>query len=346
MKKIIAVLLLIASLTGLVACGKNNDLPEGMQLVRGGEDVGYYMYAPEEWTVANHGNISAAYASNVDSSSITYVETALPEKTVKEYFYDSLSEFPTKPTVITDAKEITFGNADDALMFEYEHEYSEHKFRTMQIFVKYGDRFGIFTFNSMLENISSDEVTQYEYYEEKLNSVISNFKFVAKSSTDEKENYDTDTDGYNLVSDKKIAKFSLWLPSTWEVEYSSGMVSASLSDGSNINLAKATSTGVEVGVYLETRLIDLKNIVSELTVIEYKDENGELKKINGKASFGNAKQAASQEYTFVYNGTKYHVYQVCAVTTFNGFVFTYTATEENYYKHLDEIKKIAEKVEF
>ena len=31
---------------------------------------------------------------------------------------------------------------------------------------------------------------------------------------------------------------------------------------------------------------------------------------------------------------------------FNGFVFTYTATEENYAKHIDTIMKIAEKVEF
>ena len=346
MKKIIAVLLILSTLFAFVSCGKKTDIPEGMQIIRGGESVGFYMYAPEEWTVANHGNISAAYASNVDSSSITYVETSLPDKTVKEYFYESLSEFPTLPTIITDGKEITFGNADDAMMFEYEHEYLEHKFRTMQIFVKYKDRFGIFTFNSPLENISSSELTQYEYYSDKLKDVISNFKFIDKSETDKKEEYTKDSDGYMLVSDEKISKFNLWIPEDWTVEYSSGIVSASCNDGSNITLAKATSTGVEVGVYLKTRIEDLKNIVTDLEVIKHENENGELKDINGKASFGNSKQAASQEYTFVYNGTTYHVYQVCAVTWFNGFVFTYTATEENYYKHLDVIEKIAEKVEF
>ncbi|MBQ9069778.1 MAG: hypothetical protein IJY23_00320 [Clostridia bacterium] len=336
MKKFISLLIIISCALGLLSCGNKSDIPEGMQLVRGGEDVGYYFYAPEEWTVSNQGNISAAYASNVDTSSVTYVECDMPDVTVKEYFDSSLTEFPTLPTVVTDNKEITFGNADSAIMFEYEHEYSGHKFRTMQIFTKYGSRFGIFTFNSPLENISSTDVVQYNYYKEKIDKVIVNFKYVTKSVESAPETPKADSDGYVLVSDKKIAKFSLYLPAEFEVEYSSGMVSGKLPDGSNVNMTRATSTGVVVSDYWESRKEELSAIVTNLNVISE----------NVPATLGDSSRAFAYEYTFVYNNTTYHVYQVLAVTTFNGFVFTYTAEDSNYNSHIETVKKIAEKVEF
>lgn len=327
----------LTCLIGLIGCGKDDGVPEGMQLVRGGEDVGYYFYGPEEWTVANLGDISATYASNVDSSSITYVETDMPSGTVQEYFYESLKEFPTQPTVLepTGGENVTFGTAESAVRFVYDHEYSGHKFRTMQIFVKHGERFGIFTYTSFLENKSSGEKTQYEYYLEKVNAVIASFKLVEKGAPAPMPEYEV-VDGYKLISDKSVAKFSLYVPEDFEVEYSSGITCASLADGSNITMTRATSTGMSVGDYWTKRKAELEAIVDEITIVE------EVKSTN----FGNAKNAASYEYTYVYNGTTYHVYQVFAVTTFDGFVFTYTAAEENYASHIDVIEKITEKVEF
>ena len=318
----------------LFACS-DSDLPEGMQLVKGGEDVGYYFYAPEEWTLSNYGQISAAYASNVDSSSISFTYIGEPEGTIDEYFTKSLDEFPVRPYVTVSGEETTFGNADKAVKYVFEHEYTEHKFRTMQIFVSYEDRFGIFTYNSMLENISSSEELQYDFYKEKIQSVIDNFLFVKMSGTQ-----DTDApeliDGYKLISDPSIAKFSFYVPEAMKVDEASGIVTASFADGSNLSLSRATATGVVVSEYWETRKAELSDIVTDLREIE----------VNKEASLGNSKRAFSYEYTFVYNNTKYHVYQVLAVTTFDGFVYTYTATESNYSTHLDDVKAIAGKVEF
>jgi hypothetical protein len=204
----------------------------------------------------------------------------------------------------------------------------------MQIFVKYENRFGIFTYNSALENISSSEKVQYDFYAEKIQSVIDNFKFVAKSAAEAPA--PESADGYKLISDKSIAKYSLFVPVAMTTDESSGIVSASYDDGSNVTMSKATATGVVVSEYWETRKNELSEIVTSLTEIE----------INKEASLGNAKRAFSYEYTFVYNNTTYHVYQILAVTTFDGFVFTYTATENNYASHIDEIKTIIEKVEF
>ena len=337
MKKIIALILLICTLMQLASCGSREDgVPDGMQIVRSGEKYGYTMYAPEEWTVANYGDISSAYASNVDTTSVSFIEINAPEGTVLEYFNDSLKEYPTPPTIITENADVTFGNADNAKKFVFEHEYSGHKFRTMQIFAGYNGRFGIFTFNSVLENISSSEVVQYDYYEEKVANVIKYFTFTAKTGEDDKKTYPKDDEGYILVSDKSVVKYALYVPEEFAVEHASGLTTVSLNDGSNLTLSRATTTGIAVDEYWENRKKELKALVGDITEIS----------ANKVTNLGNSKHATAYEYTFVYNNTTYHVYQVLAVTTFNGFVFTYTAAEENYEKHLDTIMKIAEKVEF
>ena len=336
MKRIVSLLLILASVIGLTACAADDGIPEGMQLLRGGEDLGYYMYIPEEWVPASMGEVSAAYVSSVDNSSVTYVECPMPDTTVDEYFNAGLEEFPTKPTIVGEPKAVTFGNADDARMYVFDYEYKEHKFRTMQIFAKYGERFGIFTFTSFLENMSSDELTQYEYFTEKRQAIIDNFKFVEKSSAADEPSYERDADGYKLISDKSVAKYSLWVPDDFTVKYSSGITEAALADGSAITMSAATNTGVVVTDYWAARKAELEALFGTVTVIS----------ADTPTALGNSNAAFSYEYTYTYNGEVFHVYQVLAITTFDGFVFTYTAKEANYSKHIDVIKKICDKVTY
>lgn len=337
MKKTVALILILATALTLVSCGGKSDIPEGMQLVLGGEKYGYYMYAPEEWTVSNIGEIASAHASSVDTSSISYVETALPEGTVKEYFEKSKAEFTFDISIVTDGEATTFGNAESAVMYVYDYEYSEHKFRTMQVFVEFEGRFGIFTYTSTRENMTLLEKTQYDYYLTKINDVMKNFKFVTKKGSPDKPVFtEKDADGYILSSDVSLCGIALYLPESFAPEYSSGIITARASDGSSVTVSRATSTGVNVKTYWETRMKELEKLFGEVTLIE------EVKSMK----IGNSKNAVSYEYTYVHNGITYHVYQVLAITTFNGYVFTYTAADENYGSHTEEIRKISEKISF
>ena len=161
--------------------------------------------------------------------------------------------------------------------------------------------------------------------------------YVEKSGTaSEPTDYETDADGYRLISDKSLAKFSLYVPEEFTVKSSSGIVEAYLPDGSNINMTTAGNTGVVVSDYWKGRKAELENLFGEVTVI------GE----DMKTSLGETDRAFAYEYKFFYNGEEYHVYQVLAITTFNGYVFTYTAKEESYSSHLDTVKKIMDKVRY
>ena len=125
MKRIIALLSLIAitasSVFCLFSCSDEDKAPEGMQLIAGGESLGYYFYGPEEWTISNIGPIKSAYASRVDSTSISLTEVYpvdfLPDgkESTDEYFFgsyftDSLSEFAGEPKISNpDGENIIFG---------------------------------------------------------------------------------------------------------------------------------------------------------------------------------------------------------------------------------------------
>lgn len=362
MKKLfLSAILIIATLT-LFGCS-DSDIPDGMQLVSGGEDKGYYFYAPEEWTVSNIGKTASAYASSIDNTSVSFAEVdksnfPLAEgQTAKDYFFnsyfeDSLKEFPEslQPKITVKGENCLFGTADagadQAKKYVYEYTYGEHPFGFIQILSSYGDNYYIFTYAAQkAKRVESDETTRYDYHIEngKLNSVTDNFKFCKKSSAviEDAPDIEKDEDGYILATDKTNAGFQLYLPESFKVDYSSAAVSATHSDGSNVNMTIASRAGIPAKDYWSLRKEELSLIATNIEVIQE----------DVSAKLGNNSQwAFLYEYTYEYNGAKYHVYQILAVDGWlffgDGYVFTYTAKEENYQKHFSEIEKIISKVKF
>ena len=102
MKRIIATLMALITLLGVLtmtSCGNKDGAPKGMQLVKGGDDVGYKFFGPEEWVISNYGDIGCTYVSKIDMSSMTFVETEKPTGTVAEYFESEKIKFPYEITV-------------------------------------------------------------------------------------------------------------------------------------------------------------------------------------------------------------------------------------------------------
>ena len=351
MRKLLSLLLVAATVfaicASMVSCGKSTDAPEGMQLVRGGEDVGYNFYCPEEWTVSNVGTISAAYVSKVDTTSVSLTESEMPAKSFKEYFMDSTARFTFPIEITVNGDVCNFGNAEEAYKFVYSYEYKEIGVVCMQILAKYQGRFYIFTFTSYSAERTEGE-SYYQFYLEKVQQIIDNVIFTEKKAVQsDPVSYPKDEDGFNLVSDKSVCGFELYLPQSYTVDNSTGIVSASKEDGSFISLTKAMTTGVTIEDYWKLRkenlapFIDSRTdgegkTVSTLTEIEV---NKRLEGIGNEFAF-------SFEYTYEYAGVKYHVYQVLFVNGWDGFVFTYTAEEANYESHLEEAKMVLQKVKY
>ena len=367
MKKLLILLIIALSVLTLAGCSDGENAPNGMQLVSGGDSEGYRFYAPEEWIVANHEDYSAAYVSTVNNTSVVFAETEKPASNIPEYFAAELAKFPFEVTA-SELKECNFGNADRAYSCVYDYNYQGRKMRAMQIFAIYSDSFYLFTYNSYNEarfGEASDE-TYYDYYMPKAQTCIDNVTFSAKGKTDEGEAvvYEKDSDGYNIVSDKTLAGFTLAVPDGYKVDYSSGIVSVTREDGANINVSKATYTGVTRDEYWKTRVDNLKSIVDkkrdsatgELLTETVKNDKGEdivrpvstlnVIKEHELINLEGCDWACAYEYIYSFTGCEYHVYQVLIVDGYDGFVFTYSAPSGNFEPHLNEALTILRKIAF
>ena len=341
MKKITAaVLTIITLLLALTGCSQGADAPEGMQLVRGSDAIGYYFYSPIGWIVASQGNIASSYVSTIDSTSVTLVEAKMPEGSIKDYFEAAKADFTFEITVKNEGGEpiaTKLGNSEEAYQYIYDYEYSGFKFRTMQIFAKFEGRFYIFTFTSQLTERTEGE-SYYDFHlANSLPKIAENVKFVTKSGTEPTPEY-PEVNGYLLVSDKKLCGFDMYVPKDYKVDYSDGIVSVTREDGANITVSKSTATGVTIKDYWANRKKELEAIVGTVTEIEVNKSEG--------VTLGNLATAASYEYTYELGGVKYHVYQVFAVDTFEGYAFTFTAPEAVYAERIGEARDIAARLEF
>ncbi len=380
MKRILLLLLtLIIAAAMLFSCdgGNGEDKPpEGLELTRvisaGGIDLyaaeGFKFYTPEGWSTAavkydDDTTVYTAKITNTSRTSITLVKADAPSTDIADYFTESMEKFPSEYTVTSEIAPSEFGKAgsgaDSAYKVIYTYKYnifdyskgenSDIDFTCMQIFLYHGEDFYIFTYTA--KGTPTNEGDDYQRYLEKVSLAASSFEFVEKSgeSTDNAV-YEKDEDGYNLVSDKKYAGFSLYLPDSYSVIDSSAYVSAKISDKANISLSKATDTGVDITEYWATRKGDLEKIYTDVTEIAVNVKNADEPEkpiVLGDLAKNNLR---SFEYTYKYNEKTYHVLQIMGVQpsflSGYGYVFTYTAEESEYESHMEEIDTILEKVIF
>ena len=352
MKKVLSMILtliIVLSALSLTACKKDDGVPEDMRLVKGGDDVGYYFYGPEEWVVANIGDIACTYASKVDTSSMTFAETTAIKGDVREYFNSEIDKFPYPITVTVNGEDCVFGeDGRVAVKYVYTYTYQGYSYSCMQIFVHNEGRYYIFTYTA--GNAEYKEGKSYfEFYLDKVGKAIESFKFTTKAESKSSDaEYERDSDGYILVSNKTLSGFKMYVPDSYKVDFSSVMVSVTHSDGTNINMSTATYTGVTNEDYWNARK-DSLNAIIDKTKNQSGEEVSTLKEIKTgeRLSLDGVNWALAYEYTYTFEGVDYHVYQVLIVEgTVNGYVFTYVAEEEHYQEHYSEMQRVLEKISY
>lgn len=344
MKKIISALLTIlmifSSLLALSSC-ESSDAPEGMQLINGSDELGFYFYGPKEWIVSNQDSlgISCSYASKLDNSSVTLVEAELPQVTIPEYIATELAKYPAEMElkVTLEARESSFGNAESAWRTSYTYKYANYEYQSLQIFALYKSRFYIFTYNASTIDYDNEN-TYYTNYLEKVEKIITSVKFTDKvaGEAEAEPSYEKDEDGYSLVSDKSLCHFDLYMPDTYKLDFSSSIVSISNESGANITVSEATDTNVDDTGYWKSRFDNLGRIAT--------DVKATAEKVG--VDLGEGLDAVALEYSYKLIGKSWCVYQVLIVDGFRGYVFTFTAEESDYADLLEEAKTILYKIEF
>ena len=359
MKKAISLILtltiLISTATLLSSCGDGDGAPEGMQLVRGGEDIGYYMYAPEEWIVANQDElgIAAAYVSKLNNTSVTLSRAEFTEAGFAEYYKREMAKFPEslefKEIADADGKvirETKLGNSEAAWKVSYTYKYGTYTYQVLQIFAIYKGSSYILTYTASTA-LYDGEVTFYEEFLEKANEVITNLKFVEITPVGggAAPEYPKDADGWRLISDEKIAGFNLYIPDSYEPDFSSSIVSASRKDGCNVNLSEATAISTDSIGYWTARFDELRRIATDVKLID--TEATSIKDAQVAVNLGEGLRATSIKYSYTLLGKTRCVYQALIVKGYNGYVFTFTAEASAFTPDaLAEAQTILDKIEF
>ena len=336
---LIALAILMSSVLCLSSCKKDDGVPDGMQLVNGGDSLGYYFYGPEGWVIANMGDISCTYVSTIDYSSMTFTPLGVdkyydsnvgPAAAIAELFQKDAEKFGREPfsdfRISKEGEPCSFGNAEEAYKFIYSYSYEGKPYTCMQIFSVYSGQVYIFTYNASSQEYSGEEKSFYQFYlSDYIQPAIDAFEFVEKQSDTDWHEYPRDGEGYILVSDKSICGFDLYVPDTYRVDYSSSIVSVSRTDGTNITVSELIDTSISIKdnyLYRKDKLTALADKVINDETGEYVSSFGEIKGVlkdeNGKESLHtvelpNARSAAEFEYTYTLFGETYHVYQVFIV---------------------------------
>ena len=377
MKKTISLILLIAVLASalcvLGSCsGGEDDVPKGMQLVKGGEDVGYYFFGPEEWVIANQGEIAVTYVSSVDYSSVSFTESDVNYNLIGTgdnpylngvqnafsaaedgYRKEPFSDYELK----INCESATFGNADKAFKYVFNYTYLDKPYTCMQIFVGFNGASYIFTFNASAKEYSEEDGSYYQFYlNEKVQPIIDNFKFVEKSNTDKEPIvYPTDDEGNLLVSEKSKCGFKLWVDPEYKVDFASGMVSVTNDNGANITVSKLINSSIsikenflercELLSYVSDRRVNQETGVEEadfdvILGVQKKDDGTEYMQL---VDVSCARSAALVEYRYTIGAQSYRVYQVYLVKGYfdvKAFVFTFTCPEEIFEEEIVKAKNI------
>lgn len=371
MKRILTFFTLILAVAMLLSsCSDKPDAPEGMQVVYKSAEDGYTFFGPGGWIISNRAGIAASYVSNINNTSISFAKTELPEGVeLKDYFDTLKGEFTYDITLTKDGERCNFGTDSSTVAYKYIYTFKLPTrdtadsdgdgntaeevltdYTSMQIILSHKDKFYIFTYTAL--GTPGDEGTNYALYLEGAQAAIDNFKFeeATADSTDLPE-YPKDGDGYNMVSDKSVAGFELYLPDDFTVVDNSAIVSAKLADGSTVSITRAAEVGVTINEYFNARKAELSKFVTNLTVIvenKTNEKNEETGVYSDGIVFGNLElnRVAMYEYTYEFAGETYHVYQLLGWTATDGYVFTYTARNANFATHFDIIMTIIRKVKF
>ena len=190
MKRIISIVLALISIFAFASCNREEgEAPMGMKNASG-ESADFYLYVPDDWTVNTDKNdlMASARASESDPSNITMIgfEDGQGEyETIDGFWtyykgefenriFDKITdaesgESKTSFTLKTDGDEILIDGNNAAKKYEYSGKIAGSDFSYMQIIIKRGSVFYIFTYTSTPD--------LYEAHEGELDLIVKYIEF-------------------------------------------------------------------------------------------------------------------------------------------------------------------------
>ncbi len=329
-KRIFAVLAAIIMCFGIVGCAKS-DAPEGMQLVSL-EGEPFRLYAPKAWTNNTSSGISGAFYAGTDNIAVSARYFVAPDGvSLESYVSDCIDGYnaihedfdfdgEVTPTVL---------GGEDAVEITFEAEFEKRDFTFRQIFVKHGGDFIVLSFRCPTE--------VFETYNTQFTQMADVFELCEKGEVRNDCVTDKKTpEGMKIASNNDI-EYRLYVPTSWICDSESNTSVAYVDESGRPN--------VTVTAYIPDGVMSAEEYV-EYCKEKYEDS------ISGYAFIGTTdtqvagKDAISYSYSAEYGGVRFTVMQTVLVYNDRVYSVTYTAPEDRFDSHTDDVEKILDAFRF
>ncbi len=337
MKKVLALLLLLAAVLSLAACngaapGGDEEIPEGMKIAEEGE--GYTLFVPEDWVVETSTGITMAYVSTVDPSNVTLLRTA-SDMAPAAYFaaHEATLRTVLEGYTLLEARDDTTFGGETASLRVYTGKVAGVEYKYMQFLVAKAGTITLFTYTARTE-IPSGDVSYYDRYVDKVLAMADAFAFrgeAAEALPEEPEEVIKNEDGLYLVSDPEVSRYALYAPEGWGIDLRNGTTSIS-KDEAVVTVAYEIPMEASIGDIWEARSATFAELYEDFTVVEAECSRP-AETVEEVEVWLDGHQAARYVYTFTHAGVRYKTQKLLTLDGLYAYAITYTARAEAYDTH-------------
>ena len=354
--RLIAILLCVCAMVSLVSCADTSEeVPVGMQIAScAGAD--YRLYVPTSWVVNTAYGISGAYRNLAQQSTVsvnTYPLSDYAERmqdsgvNMEEsgeriaWFWSDQCLAPVTAralngTVTTVDEECIATSLDgaNAKQYRYSALVNGTTLQFLQVVAEREEKFYVFTFTATEE--------MFSFYRTEADQMLEAFIFadpyeplhdVKTPAGDEDA-----PEGMKSAAGDDVA-YRFYVPENWTIHYDQSIYSAVAEDKTSVSVVPymPATDSMKVSEYFEMSRVMMEKMA----------ENDGYRLISDieKVDLG-GREATVYEFVFRVGGVDYHYRQYIAAYKSMIYCMTYTATEETFDLHLNELEAMVSAFQF
>ena len=345
--KILAMVLVLVIAVAMFASCKQDDTPEGYQLIACEGDK-FRLYVPTQgWMPNTTGGVTGAFFSQSENTSISvYVADDAGEMSLDEYFaycdekfakeLDGYTLAGTEKCILggVAAKKIVF--TANNFFWNSDGKFEKTAYKYTQVIARHEGEMYILVYSAPLEYYDS-HVEEFDGNSEGA-GVIPYFKFAEAYSSGEDKKYSDKVEvpeGMKLASTDERA-YRFFVPAAWQINKRADMSAAYYSEGDRSNVSVQLyicGTGDEVQS-VDTYFARCEKSYTELFA-SYTLISSEDIKMSGI-------DAKKYVMDITSGGIEYRMMQAIVKKGDAIYCMTYTATAENYDLHTSDVERMIE----
>ncbi len=369
---VLTLCLLVGAIASLSACSGASEIPEGYQYATCNGEY-FRLFLPTQWTVNTESGVSGGYtnvfadvavsmvevpftvadgadmpAGETTVASETSADTTARVASLTDFFHAHMADVETLQNYKHEKTSDTTMNASEggkraaAKDVTYTATIGSTTYRYRQVLCKVEGRFYLFTcsYNLAFYEAMNEEqqIKLTAMVEEILGYVVFHTVPFVGGENDKKQPHAEAPAGMKLVSNKDVP-YLFFAPESWIAVPGSAasQVYASESDRSNVSVIGIVPEEEKTSIddYWKKTLLHYESALENFTLVSTTE--GET--IDGRVTM-------VYEYTYTLGGVQYHARQAVCAYSLMLVSMTYTALEENYAAHLDEVKAMQDAIRF